>query len=38
MITPQRRQELALGAIIAGASLLALAAAIGLRRWRRRHS
>jgi hypothetical protein len=38
MITPQRRQELALGGIIAGALLLALAAAIGVRRWRRRRS
>ena len=36
MITPKRRQELSLGAMVAGVVVALFAAALGIRRWRRR--
>ena len=36
MITPKRRQELTLGAMVAGVVVALVAAALGIRRWRRR--
>ena len=36
MITPKRRQELSLGAMVAGVVVALVAAALGIRRWRRR--
>jgi nucleoside-diphosphate-sugar epimerase len=36
MITPKRRQELALGAMVASVVVLVVASALGVRRWRRR--
>jgi hypothetical protein len=36
MITPQRRQEIALGAMVVGALVAAGATLLGVRTWRRR--
>jgi hypothetical protein len=36
LITPQRRQEIALGAMVLGAVVATAAALLGVRAWRRR--